>query len=85
VRWVSPARLDEVEPVFAMTIHKSQGSEFGHVLLVMPPQPSAVLTRELIYTGVTRAKDRLSWWAASPHLVIEACDHRVTRSGGLAE
>jgi exodeoxyribonuclease V alpha subunit len=85
VRWVSPARLDEVESVFAMTIHKSQGSEFSHVLLVMPPQPSPVLTRELIYTGVTRAKDRLTWWAASPHLVIEACDHRVTRSGGLAE
>jgi exodeoxyribonuclease V alpha subunit len=85
VRWMATARLEDVEPVFAMTIHKSQGSEFDHVLLVMPQQPSPVLTRELIYTGITRAKDKLTWWAPSPHLVIQACDHRVSRSGGLAE
>ncbi len=85
VRWVSPARLDEVEPVFAMTVHKSQGSEFGHVLLVLPPQPSPVLTRELIYTGLTRAKDRLTWWAPKPEVLLAACDVRVARSGGLAD
>jgi len=85
VRWISPARLDEVEPVFAMTIHKSQGSEFEHVLLVLPPQNSPVLTRELIYTGLTRAKERLTWWASKPEVCLAACDVRVARSGGLAD
>jgi exodeoxyribonuclease V alpha subunit len=85
VRWMATARLEDVEPVFAMTIHKSQGSEFDHVLLVMPHQPSPVLTRELIYTGITRAKSKLTWWAPSPHLIVQACDHRVSRSGGLAQ
>ncbi len=85
VRWVSPARLDEVEPVFAMTVHKSQGSEFGHVLLVLPPHESPVLTRELIYTGLTRAKDRLTWWVPKPQVLLAACDVRVARSGGLAD
>jgi exodeoxyribonuclease V alpha subunit len=85
VRWISPARLDEVEPVFAMTVHKSQGSEFGHVLLVLPPHPSPVLTRELIYTGLTRAKNRLTWWAPKPQVLLAACDVRVARSGGLAD
>ncbi len=85
VRWVSPARLDEVEPVFAMTVHKSQGSEFGHVLLVLPPHETPVLTRELIYTGLTRAKDRLTWWVPKPQVLLAACDVRVARSGGLAD
>jgi exodeoxyribonuclease V alpha subunit len=85
VRWVSPARLDDVEPVFAMTIHKSQGSEFEHVLLVLPPVHSPVLTRELIYTGLTRAKERLTWWAPKPEVLLAACDVRVARSGGLAD
>ena len=85
VRWVSPARLDDVEPVFAMTIHKSQGSEFDHVLLVLPPQVSPVLTRELIYTGLTRAKERLTWWALKPEVWLAACEVRVARSGGLAD
>jgi exodeoxyribonuclease V alpha subunit len=85
VRWVSPARLDEVEAVFAMTVHKSQGSEFDHVLLVLPPHESPVLTRELIYTGLTRAKERLTWWAANPNAWLAACELRVARSGGLAD
>ncbi|MDD2846714.1 MAG: exodeoxyribonuclease V subunit alpha, partial [Rhodoferax sp.] len=55
MRWVLPARLDAVETVFAMTVHKSQGSEFAHVALVLPDRPVAVLTRELLYTGMTRA------------------------------
>ncbi|MDI9330290.1 MAG: exodeoxyribonuclease V subunit alpha [Alphaproteobacteria bacterium] len=83
VRWISPARLDDVESVFAMTVHKSQGSEFGHVLLVLPPLNSPVFTRELIYTGLTRAKERLTWWAPNPKVVLSACDVRVARSGGL--
>ena len=85
VRWVLPSRLDAVETVWAMTVHKSQGSEYGHVLLVLPDRDSPVLTRELLYTGVTRAKSRLSWWAPNASVLFNAIAQRVTRSGGLAE
>ncbi len=54
-RTFQPTRLPEHETVYAMTVHKSQGSEFGQVVLVLPEEASPVLTRELIYTGVTRA------------------------------
>ena len=56
IRWISPMRLPDVETAFAMTVHKSQGSEFDHVALLLPPIRSPVLTRELIYTAITRAK-----------------------------
>ncbi len=56
ILWISPLRLPEVETAFAMTVHKSQGSEFDHVALILPETKSPVLTRELIYTGITRAK-----------------------------
>lgn len=56
LRSVSVGRLADVETAFALTVHKSQGSEFAHVVLVLPPEDSAVLTRELVYTGITRAK-----------------------------
>jgi exodeoxyribonuclease V alpha subunit len=55
VRSYSPSRLPAHETVFAMTVHKSQGSEFDHVLLVLPAEASPVVTRELLYTGITRA------------------------------
>ena len=83
VRWIVPARLDSVETVFAMTVHKSQGSEFHHVLLVVPAHDSPVLTRELVYTGLTRAKENLTLWAPRPEVLIQACNRRVLRSGGL--
>ncbi|AMK79210.1 MULTISPECIES: exodeoxyribonuclease V subunit alpha [Methylomonas] len=57
IRWISPMRLPDVETAFAITVHKSQGSEFNHVALVLPETISPVLTRELIYTGITRAKE----------------------------
>lgn len=85
VRWVLPSRLDAVETVWAMTVHKSQGSEYGHVLLVLPDRDAPVLTRELLYTGVTRAKLRLSWWAPNASVLFNAVAQRVTRSGGLAD
>jgi exodeoxyribonuclease V alpha subunit len=83
VRWVMPSRLDSVDTVFAMTVHKSQGSEFTHVLLVLPAQESPVLTRELVYTGLTRAKQRLTMWAPQLGVLYNACARRVLRSGGL--
>ena len=56
VRWISPLRLPDVDTVFAMTVHKSQGSEFTHAALILPDHPSPLLTRELAYTAITRAK-----------------------------
>jgi exodeoxyribonuclease V alpha subunit len=83
VRWIVPSRLDSVETVFAMTVHKSQGSEFKHVLLVIPTHDSPVLTRELVYTGLTRAKQSLTIWAPNSEVLLQACNRRVLRSGGL--
>ena len=85
VRWVLPSRLDAVETVWAMTVHKSQGSEYEHVLMVLPDRDAPVLTRELLYTGVTRAKTRLTWWVPSPAVLFNSVAQRVTRSGGLAD
>jgi exodeoxyribonuclease V alpha subunit len=80
VRWVLPSRLREVETVFAMTVHKSQGSEFGHAALLLPQEPSRVLTRELVYTGITRAK---SWFTlalpAGAESVLDLALGRRTR------
>ncbi|MBE0472652.1 exodeoxyribonuclease V subunit alpha [Rhodoferax sp.] len=84
LRWVLPARLDAVETVFAMTVHKSQGSEFDHVALVLPDRPVAVLTRELLYTGMTRAKTRLTLMAPQAQVLLHAVAAKVLRSGGLA-
>ena len=60
VRFVLPSRLSEVESVFAMTVHKSQGSEFTHAALVLPDARSPVLTKELVYTAITRASQHFS-------------------------
>jgi exodeoxyribonuclease V alpha subunit len=83
VRWVAPSRLDAV--VFAMTVHKSQGSEFDHVLLVLPDRMAPVMTRELVYTGLTRARSRLTLWAPQVQVLWQACARQVLRSGGLAD
>ena len=56
IRWVLPSRLQAAETVFAMTVHKAQGSEFVHAALAMPAELSPVLTRELVYTAITRAR-----------------------------
>lgn len=84
LRSVSTTRLPEHETAYAMTVHKSQGSEFDHVLLVLPDQESLVLTRELIYTGITRAKSRLEI-AASTDVFRKAVEKRFLRSSGLRE
>lgn len=83
VRWVAASRLEAVETVFAMTVHKSQGSEYEQVLLVLPDQLNPVLTRELLYTGLTRAKTRALWHAPEPDMLLQAVERRVWRSGGL--
>jgi exodeoxyribonuclease V alpha subunit len=84
MRRILPSRLPEHETVFAMTVHKAQGSEFDHVLLILPDQASAVLTREMLYTAVTRARKCVEIWARRE--TIEASiEKRVTRHSGLRE
>jgi len=84
VRWVLPSRLDAVETVLAMTVHKSQGSEFDHVALVLPDRAAPVLTRELLYTGITRAKTSLTLVVPQAGVLRQAVAQKVWRSGGLA-
>jgi exodeoxyribonuclease V alpha subunit len=78
-----PTRLPSHDSAFAMTVHKSQGSEFAEVLLVLPEQPSPLLTRSLLYTGITRAKRRVELWSLAARLQ-EAVITRAERAGGLA-
>ncbi|TCO79703.1 DNA helicase/exodeoxyribonuclease V alpha subunit [Plasticicumulans lactativorans] len=77
------ARLPEHEPVFAMTVHKSQGSEFDRVLLVLPEADSPVLSRELLYTGITRARRHVHL-AATAETLARAVARPVRRASGLA-
>lgn len=84
VRWVLPSRLPEVETVYALTVHKSQGSEFERVVLVLPEQSSPILTRELLYTGMTRARASLIVVSAGAQAVFdEAVRAQVRRASGL--
>ena len=84
IRKLSPRQLPEHETAFAMTIHKSQGSEFERLLLILPDAMSQVLSKELIYTGITRAKKRLML-AGNQATFIQACRKTVQRQSGLAE
>jgi exodeoxyribonuclease V alpha subunit len=83
VRWILPSRLDAVETVYAMTVHKSQGSEFTHAVLVLPDRPTPVLTKELIYTGITRAKSDLTLVIPNPAVWDQGVGTRIERLGGL--
>jgi len=84
LRSVSSTRLADVETAFALTVHKSQGSEFEHVVLLLPGEDVPVLTRELLYTAITRAKAAFTL-AGDPQRV-EGAVRRLTRRGsGLRE
>jgi exodeoxyribonuclease V alpha subunit len=85
LRSVAPTRLSDLETAWAMTVHKSQGSEFNSVLLALPPQDSTVLTRELLYTGITRAKQTLCVAASDPQILVRAAGLVTQRFGGLSE
>ncbi|WP_245392415.1 exodeoxyribonuclease V subunit alpha [Salinicola endophyticus] len=89
VRQVLPSRLDAAATAFAMTVHKSQGSEFEHVLFVLPARANPIVTRELIYTGITRARSRLSLALAGgpgqSRTLREAIARRVVRESAIAE
>jgi exodeoxyribonuclease V alpha subunit len=83
-RFVPPGRLEGLEPVHAMTIHKSQGSQFRHAIVVLPTQESRILSRELFYTGVTRARRQVTV-VASEAAVRAAVGRVVQRASGLRE
>ncbi len=84
-RSVGVSRLAHVETAFALTVHKSQGSEFEHTALVLPQAPSRVLTRELVYTGITRARKALTLVTGRRQAFAEALEQRTRRSSGLLE
>ena len=83
VRWVLPSRLQQVETAYAITVHKSQGSEFRHAVLVLPDHFSPVLTRELIYTGITRAAKLFSLICGKAELLSLAIEQKVQRYGAV--
>lgn len=85
VRFVLPSRLTAVETVFAMTVHKSQGSEFDHCALVLPDSYSPVLTKELLYTGITRARGQLSLLTPAEGVLQQAIGRQVERHSGLRQ
>ena len=82
VRSIAPERLPLHETAFAITIHKSQGSEFDRVLMILPPADSEILTRELLYTGITRAKKSVEIWA-NEDVFCSAVRKKTTRNSGF--
>jgi exodeoxyribonuclease V alpha subunit len=83
IRSVSVTRLAHVETAFAMTVHKSQGSEYEHVALVLPPGKNQHLSRELVYTGITRARKLLTILEGHKGVFLQAVTQPSTRGSGL--
>ncbi len=84
LRSFKPDQLPEHETAFAMTVHKSQGSEFDRVLLVLPERDNPILTRELVYTGVTRARKHVTVMA-DPEILKQAVMRKHERRSGLRD
>ena len=84
IRSIAPYRLPEHKTAYAMTIHKSQGSEFDEVLMVLPEKDTPILTRELIYTGITRARQNLSILSTESAIRL-AVSRRIERVSGLRD
>ena len=83
VRSVLATRLRNVETAYAMTVHKSQGSEFRHTVLVLPEDRHGILTRELVYTGITRASAQFTLVTPNGSVLAEAVARRTHRASGL--
>ncbi|MEK9720101.1 MAG: ATP-binding domain-containing protein [Quisquiliibacterium sp.] len=83
-RMIPPVRLPAVQTAFALTVHKAQGSEFDAVMLLLPQQPHRVVSRELLYTAVTRARQRVVIVGAEP-VVRAAIGARTERQSGLLQ
>lgn len=84
IRAIAPARLSDYDSAYVLTVHKSQGDEFENVGLILPAKDSKVLSRELIYTAVTRARKSVE--IIGPRNVLEwAIANKIKRSSGLAD
>lgn len=83
-RWISVSRLPPHETVYAMSVHKSQGSEFDEVAVLLPPRLSPVLSRELLYTAVTRARQQVAIYAQR-EVLADTIARRIERLSGLRE
>lgn len=83
IRSVGVSRLAHVETAFAMTVHKSQGSEFRHTALVLPPYGLGMLQRELVYTGITRAREAFTLVAPDAGALASAIQYPTQRASGL--
>jgi exodeoxyribonuclease V alpha subunit len=84
LRKLHPLRLPEHETVYAMTVHKSQGSEFDNALFILPDKDYPVLSRELLYTGITRARKGIEIWG-SEDVFHTAVSRRIERTSGLRD
>ncbi len=84
MRSIPPERLPQHEKAYAMTVHKSQGSEFDSVLMILPPAENEILTRELLYTGITRARYAVEL-VADDTVISVAIKNRIDRSSGLLD
>ena len=82
LRAFSPDQMPIHETAFATTVHKAQGAEFERALLLLPDRESPVLTRELIYTGITRVRSRIDLWT-NADVLSEAIATKIERSSGL--
>src|SRR5437588_3310836 len=80
----APGRLPAHEPAFALTVHKSQGSEFRDALLILPERDAPVLTRELLYTGITRVRETVEVWAAE-NILRQTIERKIERNSGLRD
>ncbi|GIG28989.1 exodeoxyribonuclease V subunit alpha [Cellulomonas marina] len=81
---VRPYRLPAVQPVHAMTVHRGQGSQFARVTVLLPPAASPLLTRELLYTAITRAREHVRV-IGGEEAVRRAVEQPVRRASGLRE
>lgn len=84
LRAVPALRLPPHETAFALTVHRSQGSEFDRALVILPPTSSPIMTRELLYTAVSRARNDVEIWG-DPQTLLEACKQTVERTSGLVD
>ncbi len=84
LRKILPNRLPQHETTYVMTVHKSQGSEFEQVTLLLPDEALQVISRELLYTGITRAKKRVEIWS-HPAIFERAINRPTARASGLTE
>lgn len=82
IRYLAPEQLSHYETVYAMSVHKSQGTEFEKILLILPDRDSPLLTRELIYTAVTRARQTVEIWGRR-EILSAAVKRRIHRASGL--